>query len=245
MSASAYRRVRRNIKQGYKDHGDFGSQDKIDAWCEFGFLGKVFISHTAPDAEWCEKHIVSMMRREFTRPFNEQSYFFLSKASPEWQSKASETSLPEWQRKLHFAFVESSFKYAKTVIIVVSENSRQSDWMSAESRWAIKQKHPIIICLRDRIDPTFLRKELRAFPPDYVYAGNVPVRVVDFSGDPDEAGQALLTLLRMPEFRPEFMDLPFGTTPIIEFQAFYRKRVASRGVLQRAKWYLGTLLRRL
>jgi hypothetical protein len=162
----------------------YASQFQRDA-AEFTWTGKPFISHTSPDTDWCEEHIVRPIRA--TSHYWMESCFFLSNAS---DSK---------QLQYHLMAIGLSFKFTKTIIVAISNNSLNSAWMRLETRWAIEQSHPVIICLRDDTDPAMFRQEFAEHKrPSY---SHLPIEVVDFRKG-GATGQ-LLSLLEKAEFKPE------------------------------------------
>jgi hypothetical protein len=152
------------IKQDYDNLPDFlDSPSKIMDHCRFFFEGRIFVSHTAADSDWCRANVVSVVEQRFG-PF---SYFFLSLA----------TGDPRIVNAYRF-MVEYSMNYAKTVIIALSERSVVSAWATLEAQWAVRQGHPLIVCRMDDTRPSRLSA---AFSPYRLFLSRkTPRKVIDF-----------------------------------------------------------------
>jgi hypothetical protein len=158
------------------------TEARVKRFCEIFYKGKVFISHTANDTDWCYEHIIPHLGRF-------DNCFFLSwKADPHMLD-------------LHRALVVFAFRFVKTVILVASENSRSSDWVRQEVKWAIEQDHPMIICITGAIDPAELHPELSI--SKIRSSTNPPRRLIDFRNRVGDAESELRNLLQTKEFRIE------------------------------------------
>ncbi len=173
----------------------FRDQEELRDWCEFEYSGQVFISHCSKDAGWCEQYIVPVVHRVCEG----KAYFFLSYAS----------SVD--QQRLHQQLVEYAFAYCKTIIIVISNHSASSHWVSYEARWGIEQQHPIILCQKDDTDTAVLRAEFGEARRQM--HSHLPIELIDFRQDPELAEKHLAALLNSPAYKPELSPLqaaPFG-----------------------------------
>ena len=162
---------------------EYGSPQAVERFCEFFYKGKIFVSHTSADSNWCSTHIIPHLGR-----FDD--YFFLSRVSGDGQLNE------------HYALIVSAFRFVKTVIVVVSTASIVSEWVSLEMKWSVEQKHPMIVCLKDQSDPSELHSELAA-PETWSLSANPPRRVIDFRHDTGVAEQELCRLLKTVEFKSE------------------------------------------
>jgi hypothetical protein len=150
---------------------------------EFMWSGKPFISHTIADANWCYAEIVGPLSDEY----GNDSCFFVN------QKRGFSST------QNHFDTIEIACRVAKTIIIAVSCNSCRSQWMPMESRWAIEQAHPIIICSRDETDPAFLREEYAALRrAEYAH---LPIELLDYKRS--DASERFMALMKLPQFKPE------------------------------------------
>jgi hypothetical protein len=163
-------------------YGASNSDEKDQA--EFFWTGKVFVSHTTKDSAWCQHNIV----RPINRQFGQDTCFFLNKESGDRMLQN------------HFQVIIHSFKFTKTVIVTISENSQQSVWMPFETQWAVEQSHPIVLCLKDNTDPSFLRQEFAEF---WRPSSPLPIALIDFREDAARASVDLVSMVGIPEFKPE------------------------------------------
>jgi hypothetical protein len=83
------------------------TEERVKRFCEVFYKGKAFVSHTAADTEWCEKHILPHLG-------GFDDYFFLS-----WRS-------PPELLNLHQALVIFAFRSIKTVVVVISVDALAS-----------------------------------------------------------------------------------------------------------------------
>ena len=158
-----------------------GGADEIRERAKWFFTGKIFVSHTSTDHEFCVKYIVPTVSQ-----FGVWGHFYLN-----WKH-----GLPaEAYRNL----VEFALAFSKTVIIVASNNYLKSAWAKLEVRWTVQQKHPIIICLLDDIPLNLIHPKLRT--NRWYDICSLPRAVIDF-GRPDIGIGELDRLLHSNEFRP-------------------------------------------
>jgi hypothetical protein len=165
------------------------SQQEKDL-AEFMWTGAVFVSHNYEDGPWCRDNIYQRLEKTY----GQDTCFLLSNTvgSPQY----------------HLQSIRHSFQVCKTVLIVISQNSPKSKWMKYESRWAIEQKHPVIICLLGDLDPSFLRHEFHETQrPSH---SHLPIEFVDFRQNLPAATDTLFALLAQPEFVPEPIHSPFA-----------------------------------
>jgi hypothetical protein len=166
---------------------------------EFTFTGKIFISHGSRDHSWCLRDIVDPLHHEYDR----NVCVYLNRYSHDNQFIK------------HLNTIEIAAKVVKTFIVVVSTRSLHSKWMPLESRWAIEQAHPIIICSLDETDPSFLREEYASHRrPEHAH---LPIEVIDLREK--DATQNLLTMIKRPEFvtDPVYYDVS-GSPFTLEFK---------------------------
>src|ERR1051325_6378782 len=123
-----------------------GDVDRLRRQIARRYRGTFFVSHTAADSAWCKHHIVTPIAYKY----GHHSYFFLSSAQDAFTVK--------WHR----IAVQSAFVAAKTIVCAVSQRSLLSDWTKLEALWAVEQRHPVIACLIDDADPSFLHPDLVA-----------------------------------------------------------------------------------
>jgi hypothetical protein len=164
-------------------HHPLKTEERVKRFCEVFYKGKVFVSHTAADTGWCHDHIIPHLGR-----FDD--YFFLS-----WRA-------PPHLLDLHQALVVFAFRSVKTVIAVISTDAIASDWVRLEVKWAIEQKHPVIVCLKDDSNPAELHAAL-ATPETWSISDVPPRRIIDFRQDSGAAERELRRLLQTDEFEIE------------------------------------------
>src|SRR5581483_2013739 len=80
---------------------------------------------------------------------------------------------------------------------LISRESTLSPWVALETRWALEQRHPIIVCQLDHTDPAALDERLAAAVISEAAAGCV----IDFR-DAAPAQARLRSLLTEPRFAP-------------------------------------------
>jgi hypothetical protein len=184
MSADPFQILLEQIKADYAKGNGTRSEQRIKA--QFSERpGNLFLSHTSADADWCRGVLLPVIRRTC---FN---CFFLSLGA-----------LPNNPRIVD-AFrvvVEYAFRYSKTVVIALSENSVQSSWARLEADWAIRQRHPIVICRIDDASPARLNSGL--VPRKWLSLLYPPLVIVDFSRDEAMAQRQLDEVLQREQFLP-------------------------------------------
>jgi hypothetical protein len=99
---------------------------------EFGW----FISHSGEDYQWIRENLIGC--------FQNEKYFFYSKC----------------YGKEYEELVLLSLHYCDKFVLVVSERSSKSEWVSAEVEWAIGFRRPMILCLLDETNPGKINKNL-------------------------------------------------------------------------------------
>jgi len=169
------------IKRDYESVPEhMRSAENIREHCRAFFEGKIFVSHTAADTEFCKRNIIPLLE-----PFGVFGHFFLSMA----------TGDPRIVRSYRF-MVEYSLFYCKTVLIILSNKSVGSEWCQLEAKWAVEQKHPIIICRVDSSKASVLDARLRRA----AIAPNVPQ--LDFFRDEAKSRNRLHKLLQSANYAP-------------------------------------------
>lgn len=127
----------------------------------FESVGQVFISHSSKDREFVEREIVEFLEGQGIRT---------------WYSKVSIQSASEWERTLL-----NGLETSEWVLVVISENSIQSDWVKDEVHWAIDERPgkliPVVI---DTSDPRQLHIRLTR------------LQVVEFSSPSADSRQRIL-----------------------------------------------------
>jgi hypothetical protein len=182
----------RRVKAEYKTSrgATLETEQQVKEHCRFFFQGQVFVSHTAVDSDWCQKHIIAALNKR------RHGVFFVSLAQD-----------PVFANAYRF-MVEYSMYYCKTVIIALSQRSLLSTWTSLEAQWAVSQRHPIIVCRIDDSDPRQLHPALGT---RWFSLLRSPLEIISFEQDPIAAGETLRTLMRQREFAPERR--PWDKTP--------------------------------
>jgi len=181
---SDFTTLRAELDKWQRSHHVLKDKETCRDWCEFEYSEQIFISHRSVDSDWCANHILRPIESRFGR----HSYFFLSGASA------------EQQRKLHNALVEHAFKFCKTIVIVMSRDYLPSEWTRCEAAWAIEQRHPIIICLKDATRPETVRSEFAA--AQRTAHSYLPIELIDFTRDLALAESRLLELIESPAYKP-------------------------------------------
>jgi hypothetical protein len=179
MSADGTQKLLEEIDELYRQNP--GGVDEIRERAKSFFTGKIFVSHTSADHEFCVKHIVPTLRQ-----FGVWGHFYLN-----WKH-----GLPA---KAYRNLVEYGLAFSKTVIIVASNNYLTSDWAKLEVQWTVRQKHPIIVCLLDDIPLKRIHPKLRTSRWYDVFS--LPRAVIDFR-HPDVAVGELDRLLHSDAFGP-------------------------------------------
>jgi hypothetical protein len=173
------------IRADYKRvEGDptLATEEKVSERCRFFFEGRIFISHTASDRAWCLTNIVPIVEA-VSGPRN---YFFLDVG-------IANPAIANAYRVL----VQYGLYWSKTVAIVVSRESTLSPWVALETRWALEQRHPIIVCQVDHTDPAALDERLAV-----AVISEAPAScVIDFR-DAAPAQARLRSLLTESRFAP-------------------------------------------
>jgi hypothetical protein len=173
------------IQRDYgRPRGDIDSIEKIKQHCRSFFEGKVFVSHTAADATFCEANILPPLEE-----FGLWSHFYMNR------------TLPDFIIYGYRFMVEYSLYYAKTVVLVVSKHSLESAWVQLEIRWAIERPHALIVCLVDGTPPARLYPKLARERRIGLFGP--PLRMIDFHADPAGARALFNALIRTPRFAPE------------------------------------------
>jgi hypothetical protein len=160
------------------------TRSELDAGARLLFSGRIFVSHTAADSNWCKDHII----RHVTAAFGYDSYFFLSSADSRYKVET------------HRVAVTFAFKYSKTIVIALSQRSIRSNWARLEATWAVEQMHPIIICSIDDTTADLLHPDLGKRRRFTLRAR--PARAsIDFSRDISAGEDRLASLLQKSDFR--------------------------------------------
>ena len=167
-----------------RPRGDIDSIEKIKKHCRFFFEGKVFVSHTAADAAFCEVNILPPLEE-----IGLWSHFYMNRTMPD--------NIIYGYRFM----VEYSLYYAKTVVLVVSKDSVESAWVQLEIRWALERPHAFIVCLVDGTPPARLHPKLARERRMGLFGP--PLRMVDFRADHASARAMFNTLIHTPRFAPE------------------------------------------
>jgi hypothetical protein len=173
------------IQRDYaRTRGDIDGIEKIKEHCRGFFEGKVFVSHTADDAAFCEPNILPPLKK-----FGLWSHFYMNR------------TLPAHLVSAYRFMVEYTMYYAKTVVIVVSKHSVGSAWVQLEVRWAIERPHAFIVCLVDGTSPAQLHPKL-VHERRFGLFGSL-VRLIDFQKDSASARARFNSLIQTPRFAPE------------------------------------------
>jgi hypothetical protein len=154
--------------------------------CRNVFGNKLFVSHTGDDANWCIDTILPVIEKRFGK----HSYFFMSLATDAQEAN------------IYRVLVEYSFYWAKTIIIALSAKSLTSHWVKLEAKWAVEQRHPIIICFMDESRPAQLHPGFSE--EGQSSQGMRALRFIDFRLDLTDAQKLLDELLQAEEFAPLF-----------------------------------------
>lgn len=143
------------------------------------FAGNTFISHTVADHARVEREIVGGVSKAAGRCF-----FLLSRRLLEsFGMGGAEFS--------YCALVSGALTSCKTIVICLSSQAAQSDWVAWECSTAMAQGHPIVVCALDETRPEVLDPQLA----HYVAPGGKGA-VVDMTG----GGGQLADVLARPEF---------------------------------------------
>jgi hypothetical protein len=140
------------------------------------FAGHVFISHSSFDSRFIERFILPSVLDAAGK-----HYFMLNTSS------YSSVRRGDFQ---HAMWVSGSLEGCKTVIVVVSANSRRSDWVKWEYHAAQMQRHPTIIC---SIDATGLG-EFNGL------ATTAPLQIINFHLNPTKSSRYLSQILKLPAY---------------------------------------------
>jgi len=154
---------------------------------EFMWTGTIFVSHSCTDDSWCRDNIIQPIDQQFGR-----DYRFYSNSN-ERQNNGNDD--------VYFQLIAGALNFAKTVLVISSRNSHGSNWVRFETRAAVQQRHPIILCRIDNTDPADLRDEFADAQRSSFR--HLPILLIDFQQDAAIGTQQLLGLLELPEFKPQ------------------------------------------
>jgi hypothetical protein len=127
-------------------------------------MTRVFISHSTKDADFVRNRL---------RPlFDEHGVIA-------WCSSMDMTMAADWQRQIRAALAQADW-----FIVVLSPDAQQSEWVQAETHWALEH-------MRGRVIPLMAK----TCEPGEVHLRLGTVQYIDFRSDVEAAGRHLLTVL--------------------------------------------------
>lgn len=134
-------------------------------------MSKCFISHSSVDQSFVAAEIASLIESVGISP---------------WYASESVKTPEQWEIS-----VLNGLKDSDWFVLVVSESSATSQWVKAETEWAMKNlPHRFIAIIKDAVDPLSLHSHLPQ------------VQQVDFANDRLNARAKLIKLLIDVEYRP-------------------------------------------
>jgi hypothetical protein len=127
-------------------------------------MTRLFISHSTKD--------IDFVRTRLQPLFDEHGVIT-------WCSGNDTRTASDWQRQIRAALAQADW-----FIVVLSPDAQRSEWVQAETHWAIEN-------MRGRIIPLMTR----SCEPAEVHLRLGTVQYIDFRTDADAAGQRLLALV--------------------------------------------------
>ncbi len=127
-------------------------------------MTRLFISHSSKD--------VDFVRNQLQPLFGGQGVIT-------WCSATHIRTANDWQRQIREALVQADW-----FIVVLSPDAQRSEWVQAETHWALEH-------MRGRVIPLMTR----TCEPGEVHLKLGTVQFIDFRRDADRAGQRLLALI--------------------------------------------------
>lgn len=144
-------------------------------------MTRLFISHSTKD--------IDFVRNRLQPLFDEQGLIA-------WCSATDIRTANDWQRQIREALAQADW-----FIVVLSPDAQRSEWVQAETHWALEH-------MRGRIIPLMTR----TCEPGEVHLRLGTVQYIDFRGDADAAGQRLLSLiLGVPPESATLSSIPQGS----------------------------------